>query len=180
MGWLPEVLRRRAASRRAFGDPVPARGGYTLLELLLTLSILGVLLALAVLSFTHLFSERRADSTAAEVQRVLRATQQLATAQAGRFRRVEARFSFGEGPRAELWGVPWQGWRPAVPLGSVGLGAPTTTVRKSGALEFTVAFAASGSPLPGSQGTLEVADGPAVRYVVVAAVTGRVRVSRTP
>jgi hypothetical protein len=62
----------------------------------------------------------------------------------------------------------------------VGLGAPTTTVRRSGALEFTVAFAASGSPLPGSQGTLEVADGAAVRYVVVAAVTGRVRASSTP
>jgi prepilin-type N-terminal cleavage/methylation domain-containing protein len=179
MGRLLEGLRAGAVYWAASRKTTAARG-YTLLELLLTLSILGVLLAVAVPSFTHLFSERRANYTAAEVQRVLRATQQLATAQAGRFRRVEARFSFGEGPRADLWGVPWQDWLPAVPLGSVGLGAPTTTVRRSGALEFTVAFAASGSPLPGSQGTLEVADGAAVRYVVVAAVTGRVRASSTP
>jgi len=180
MGRLLGSFRAGPAYPGASRDTTGARGGYTLLELLLTLSILGVLLALAVPSFTRLFAERRANYTAAEVQRVLRATQQLATVQAGRFRRVEARFSFGEGPRVELWGVPWQDRMPAVPLGSVGLGAPTTTVRRSGAVEFTVAFAASGSPLPGSQGTLEVSDGAAVRYVVVASVTGRVRVSSTP
>ncbi len=180
MDWLLEGLRPRPGCARAFREMIVVCRGYTLLELLLTLSIVGALLALAVPSFTHLFAERRANYTAAEVQRVLRATQQLATAQAGRFRRVEARFSFGEGPRVELWGVPWQDRLPAVPLGSVGLGAPTTTVRRSGAVEFTVAFAASGSPLPGSQGTLEVSDGAAVRYVVVASVTGRVRVSSTP
>ncbi len=174
--WCPRDLRLDKAREREV-----AGGGYTLLEAVLTLSILAALVAMALPSFQGTLTERRASYTAAEVQRVLRAAQQLATAQGGRFRRVEARFSHGEGPRVELWGVPWQETAlPAVPLGSATLGQGRTTVRRSGVPEFTVAFAASGSPLPGSQGTLEVRDGVAVRYVLVSAVTGRVRISSSP
>ncbi|MCS7236430.1 MAG: prepilin-type N-terminal cleavage/methylation domain-containing protein, partial [Armatimonadota bacterium] len=67
--------------------------GFTLVELLLSLSILAGLLALALPGFVHLLAERRATYAAYEVQRVLRTAQQLATAHAGRFRRVEARFA---------------------------------------------------------------------------------------
>lgn len=170
-----------AAGHGRLGPGAPGQhGGYTLLELVLTLSILAALVALGFPSFRGLLAERRVSYCAVEVQRVLRTAQQVATAQAGRFRRVEAKFSHGDGPRAELWGVPWQGTTPAVPLGSVTLGPASTTVSKSGALTFVVGFAASGSPLPGAHGTLEVRDGATVRHVVISAVTGRVRISATP
>lgn len=163
-----------------YGTAQDQHTGYTLLELVLTLSILAALVALGLPSFRGLLAERRVSYSAAEVQRLLRTAQQVATAQAGRFRRVEARFSHGDGPRAELWGVPWEGTTPAVPLGSATLGPGSTTVRKSGSVNFAIGFAASGSPLPGAHGTLEVRDGAAVRYVVISAVTGRVRISSTP
>lgn len=177
--------------RRSCGRDVPAVcaqfrrqqvgvGGYTLLELVLTLSIVAALLVLALPGFGHLLAERRATYAAHEVQRVLRAAQQTATAHAGRFRRVEARFAdHPEGVRVELWGVPWDE-QPAELLGWSRVGPPSVTVRRSGASTFTVAFAASGSVLPGSQGTVEVRSGDAARYVVVAAVTGRVRVAEVP
>lgn len=157
-----------------------AGGGYTLLELLLVLSILGALLALALPSFSDVLAERRTTYAAHEVQRVLRSAQQLATAHAGRFRRVEARFArHPEGVRVELWGVPWDD-QPAVLLGSFAVGPATVTVRRDGASEFVVAFAASGSPGVGAQGTIEVRSAALTRYVVVAPVTGRVRISETP
>jgi len=156
------------------------RGGYTLLELVLTVSIAGLLLALTLPAFSHVLAERRASYTAHEVQRVLRTAQQLASAHAGRFRRVEARFAqHPDGVRVELWGVPWDG-QPAVLLGSSAVGPASVTVRRRGASEFVVAFAASGSPGVGDQGSLEVASGAVARYVVVAPVTGRVRVADTP
>ncbi len=174
MGWrLPTWNGKRAGHRRRQSA---CTAGYTLLEVLLSLSVLGLLLTLALPSFSRLFDELRVSRAAAEVQRALRTAQQLATAHAGQFRRVEARFSRGEGPRVELWGVPWDGL-PATPLGSHTLGSDRVTVLRSGASEFTVAFASSGSPLPGHQGTVEVRNGEAVRYVVLAGVTGRVRVS---
>lgn len=150
--------------------------GYTLLELLLCFSILGALVALALPGFSYALAERRVTYAAQEVQRVLRTAQQLATTQAGRFRKVEAQFSHGGQPWVELWGVPWDG-QPAELLTSSALAPPSVTVRRSGASDFRVAFGASGAPAVGDQGTLEVRSGSSVRYVVLAAVTGRVRVS---
>ncbi len=174
---------RASASDRHAPEPTPTlqpsspgQNGYTLLELLLCLSILGALVALALPGFGHVLAERRATYAAHEVQRVLRTAQQLATSEAGRFRRVEARFSHGEQPWVELWGVPWDG-QPTELLASSALAPPSVTVRRSGASQFTVAFGASGAPAVGDQGTVEVRCGDSVRYVVLAAVTGRVRVS---
>lgn len=168
-----------AAPARIFRLRGTGRRGYTLLELVLCLSILGALVALALPGFSHVLAERRVTYAAQEVQRVLRSAQQLAATQAGRFRRVEVRFSHGQQPWAELWGVPWDG-QPAELLASSGLAPPSVTVRRSGSSEFTVAFGASGAPAVGDQGTLEVRSGSSARYVVLAAVTGRVRVSQAP
>lgn len=168
-----------AARARIFGPRETARRGFTLLELLLCLSIVGALVALALPGFSYVLAERRVSYAAQEVQRVLRTAQQLATAQAGRFRRVEARFSHGQQPWVELWGVPWDG-QPAELLASSALAPASLTVRRSGSSEFTVAFGASGAPAVGDQGTLEVRSGSSVRYVVLAAVTGRVRISQAP
>lgn len=178
---MPGCRSRYAGLRIALGtwNLGPGREGYTLLELLLSLCIVAVLVTLALPGFGRVLAERRATDAAHEVQRALRTAQQLATAHAGRFRRVEARFSYGEGPRVEMWGTPWEE-QPPVLLGSVTLGHACVRVSRSGAQEFAVGFAASGSPVVGAHGTLEVRCAEAVRYVVVASVTGRIRVSQTP
>ncbi len=156
-----------------------SRHGYTLLEVVLSLAIATALLGLALPSVQALLAERKAVYAAGEIQRVLRTAQQTATAEAGRLRRVEARFQGEKQPWVEVWGVPWESGIPIL-LWSGPAGLPGVQVRKDGRATFTVGFAASGSLLAGYQGTLEVRSGQAVRYVVVSPVTGRIRVSSQP
>jgi type II secretory pathway pseudopilin PulG len=169
----------RWTGQSAHREACRGTGGYTLLEVTVSLAIAVTLLALALPSLRHLLAERKVVHTAAEVQRALRSAQQTASAQAGRLHRVEARFQAGDQPWVELWGVPWESAIPTL-LWSRPVGPSGVQVRKGGSSAFTVGFAASGALLAGHQGTLEVRSAEAVRYVVVSPVTGRVRVSSEP
>ncbi len=146
--------------------------GATLLELGLTLAILGILVTLAFSSFAHLRSDRLAEGVAWEVAQVLRHAQQVAVARSGAWRAVRAAFT----DRVEVRGVLPDGTETEVVASTDRFPAGVEVIPLG---RPVVEFSRSGSPTPGSNQTIEVRAGASVRYVVVGAQTGRVRISRT-
>ncbi|WP_081974653.1 GspH/FimT family pseudopilin [Novilysobacter arseniciresistens] len=58
---------RQAANRRRAGRPAPAHAGFTLVELMITLVVLGVLVGMAAPSFSNLINSNRLTAAANEV-----------------------------------------------------------------------------------------------------------------
>ncbi|MCS7173045.1 MAG: hypothetical protein N0A24_06570 [Armatimonadetes bacterium] len=145
-------------------------GGTTLLELGVVLAVLVVLVALALSGFARLRQDRLAEGVAWEVAQALRYAQQLAVARGGEWRAVRVRFS----ERVELRGVRWDGVETEVVMVTDRF---PEGVRVSPLSRPLVEFSRSGSPTPGSNQTIEVRAGAVVRYVVLSAQTGRVRIT---
>jgi prepilin-type N-terminal cleavage/methylation domain-containing protein len=78
-------------------------GGFSLIEALFTVAILGILLALAFPTYQRVVMERQVQNTAREIAGLLRAAQQLAVAKSAEVARVEVRFADGE---ARVYVIP--------------------------------------------------------------------------
>jgi type II secretory pathway pseudopilin PulG len=153
---------------------VSARGseGNTLLEIAAVLGILGVLVTLTLSGFTQVRQDRLAEGVAWEVAQTLRHAQQLAVARSGEWRAVRVRFS----DRVEVRGVWPDGAETEVVAATDRFPRGVRVIPLSRPL---IQFSRSGSPTPGSNQTIEVGAGSAVRYVVLSGQTGRVRITRT-
>ncbi|MDR7562867.1 MAG: hypothetical protein QN172_07705 [Armatimonadota bacterium] len=151
---------------------IRAAEGTTLVELVAALTILGLLVLLALSGFARLRGDRLAEGVAWEVAQVLRYAQQLAVARGGEWRAVRVHFS----ERVEIRGVRLDGAETEVVTATNRF---PEGVQVSPLTRPLVEFSRSGSPTPGSNQTIEVRAGTAVRYVVLSAQTGRVRVTHT-
>lgn len=145
---------------------IRSRRGYTLIELMGVISIMGVLLALAVPSYHGQIKQDRLDLTAAQIASDIRSTQQLALAE--------------ESPQYKIAFYPAEN-KYTVCLGTKEIKTvimpPGIKLKSTNFVDSTLRFSTRGISTVG--GTITLACGERNKFVVVASVTGRVRVSDT-
>ncbi len=86
----------------------PSGAGFTLLEALFVVAILGVLLALAFPTYQRVVMERRVQNTTREIAGLLRAAQQLAVGKSADVERVIVEFQGEEVTVRAVWLDPSQ------------------------------------------------------------------------
>lgn len=157
--------------------PQPSRdGGFTLLEILVTISLLGVMMAIAVSAGSSWAKAREQSGTASQVESVLRQTQQRAVTEARnlcvRFEETQREYSTYTG---ECDNAPVKVAGPIVAAnGDVRLTSPSFTGRYS--TGDGVTFYARGTASRGS--VMVTRTGHSKVYTVaVEGLTGRVSVS---
>lgn len=144
------------------------------MEAIVVAAIVSVLLGMALGGYRGVLAERRVDRVAWEIAGAFRLAQQTAVARAGEWQAVRVYLT----DRAEVRGLTPAGTETTT-LSATDVFPDGVRVRRlTGCEPFEVL--GSGAPRVGCQGTIEVRSGPAVRYVIVTAHTGRVRVGTSP
>lgn len=154
---------------KSYGNNMKTQPGFTLIELVLTLCIIGILASIAIPDFKATLEDYRLKNAATEIASDIRLIQQRAISEGNIFKIIfdlnkRDRYHVAQGTRILKTAYLPDG----VILEGTSLGGG-----------HQIVFTESGAPSPAGSITLKNKRGER-RYVIVAVATGRVRISENP
>ncbi|NPV44651.1 MAG: prepilin-type N-terminal cleavage/methylation domain-containing protein [Firmicutes bacterium] len=154
---------------KSYGNNMKTQPGFTLIELVLTICILGFLVSIVIPNFKGTLEDYRLKNAAMEIASEIRLIQQRAISEGDIFKIIfdlnnRDRYHVARGTRILKTAYLPDG----VILEGTSLGGG-----------HQIVFTESGAPVPAGSITLKNKRGER-RYVIVAVATGRVRISENP